>query len=229
MSNLPKYTITIDEEYSDGDDLSYLVYRHIRVFDGEVFYIGISKDMKRPYDKLKRSDFWKRYTNKYEYIVEIVKENLTKKEAINMEISLIKQYGRRDKKTGTLVNLTDGGEGLLNTIPWNKGIKYSDELKEYLKTTKRSSGMLGKKMPKETVEKLRIMRIGKKIHSEEHKNNLKLISNGFDNPNASIVLNLENGVFYTLKEASEIFNINYTQLSGMLSGKRKNNTNLIKI
>lgn len=41
-------------------------------------------------------------------------------EAFAMECDLISQYGRRDLKTGSLCNLTDGGQGVA-------GLKYSEE------------------------------------------------------------------------------------------------------
>lgn len=46
-----------------------------------------------------------------EPIIEKYKENLTNIEACSLEKELIKKFGRRDLKHGTLVNLTDGGEG----------------------------------------------------------------------------------------------------------------------
>ena len=70
----------------------------------------------RPYSK-DRSVFWKRYVKKYgEPIIEIIEEGLSKKEAWESEIALIELIGRRDKKKGVLVNLSDGGDGGLNTI-----------------------------------------------------------------------------------------------------------------
>ena len=44
-------------------------------------------------------------------IVIYYKKNITKKQAIKYEVRLIKTIGRRDLKTGQLLNLTDGGEG----------------------------------------------------------------------------------------------------------------------
>ena len=41
----------------------------------------------------------------------IVADNLQWEEACRLEILLIKKYGRKDLHTGTLVNLTDGGDG----------------------------------------------------------------------------------------------------------------------
>ena len=43
--------------------------------------------------------------------IQIIKDNLTDQEARELEISLIKQYGRKNNNTGILRNLTDGGEG----------------------------------------------------------------------------------------------------------------------
>lgn len=91
-----------------------LVYRHRNPKILEVFYVGISKfeNKNRAYNKTNRNKFWKRYVKKHgEPIVEIISKDLTWNEACELEIFLIQEYGRRDLKTGTLVNLTDGGEG----------------------------------------------------------------------------------------------------------------------
>lgn len=49
---------------------------------------------------------------------EILITNLTRTQAINWERRLIKHY----KKLGISLNTTDGGEGVLGIIPYNKGI-----------------------------------------------------------------------------------------------------------
>jgi predicted DNA-binding protein YlxM (UPF0122 family) len=106
------------------------VYRHIRSSDGEVFYIGMGNKY-RPYHKdSNRSAFWNSYVKKYgEYEVEILCKNLTKEEAYELEIALISFYGRRVKKKGNLVNLSNGGENSGDTlnkkvICLNSGILY---------------------------------------------------------------------------------------------------------
>ena len=45
-------------------------------------------------------------------IFEIIREGLSDAEAISTEISLIHHFGRVDTGSGTLLNLTDGGEGV---------------------------------------------------------------------------------------------------------------------
>lgn len=89
----------------------WIVYRHIRLDKNIPFYIGIGKDINRPYNKKDRSNFWKSIIGKTEYTVEILFDNLTKEEAINKEIEFINLYGRIDLKTGYLCNMTCGGEG----------------------------------------------------------------------------------------------------------------------
>lgn len=49
---------------------------------------------------------------------EILVTNLTRIQAINWEKRLIKHY----KRLGISLNITDGGEGMLGNIPYNKGI-----------------------------------------------------------------------------------------------------------
>ena len=62
---------------------------------------------------------------KLEPIIEKVAEFEDEADAFFEEIRLISTYGRRDLNTGTLFNLTDGGEGFcgaIRTEGWRKGI-----------------------------------------------------------------------------------------------------------
>ena len=88
-------------------------YRHIRLDKNEPFYIGIGSDInyQRAYNYQRRTKYWKNITNKTQYKVEILLDNLTWDEACNKEIEFIKLYGRVDLNGGSLVNMTDGGEG----------------------------------------------------------------------------------------------------------------------
>lgn len=88
-----------------------LVYQHRRKDTGEIFYIGIGETEKRAYDKTGRNNIWKRIAQETEYTVEIIKNDISRKEARDIERRLIEQYGRRDNKTGILANKSIGGEG----------------------------------------------------------------------------------------------------------------------
>ena len=92
------------------------VYRHIRLDKNEPFYIGIGKDdtYKRAYQssKTKRSDFWHNIASKG-YEVEILMDNLTWEQACEKEKEFISIYGRKDLGQGSLVNLTNGGDGAI--------------------------------------------------------------------------------------------------------------------
>ena len=88
-----------------------IVYRHRRLDTFEVFYIGIGKTEKRAYSKKNRNKWWKNIILKTEYSVEIIIEDISWKEAQEVEVLLISEYGRRDLGLGNLVNLTNGGEG----------------------------------------------------------------------------------------------------------------------
>lgn len=89
------------------------VYKHIRKDTNEVFYIGIGSDKNynRANSKSGRNKYWKRIINKVGYEIEIICDNISWKEALDIEIKLIKQYGRKDLNEGTLVNMTNGGDG----------------------------------------------------------------------------------------------------------------------
>jgi len=91
-----------------------VLYRHIRLDTNTPFYIGIGQDEKRAYDKHHRNDHWKRIVKKHGYKVHIMMDDLTWEEACQKEIEFIQLYGRKDLGLGTLVNMTDGGDGNLN-------------------------------------------------------------------------------------------------------------------
>lgn len=148
------------------NDNNWYVYQHVRLDKNIVFYIGIGKkeNFGRAYEFKfsKRSDFWKRVYLKTEIKVEILYYGLSKDEVSELEKELIKKHGRIDLKEGTLVNLTDGGDGILNCKMSDEtkrklsimkigdknpqwGLKQSDETKE-----KRSKSMIGQKRTNET-------------------------------------------------------------------------------
>jgi hypothetical protein len=138
------------------------VYRHIRLDKNEPFYIGIGSDSDGKYTRSKskknRNNHWYNIVNCTDYKIEIMLDDLTWEEANEKEIELVAFYGRRDLNKGTLVNLTNGGDGVV-------GYKQSEETKK-----KRSESMKGKKTNEETIKKM----------SESRKN---LYENGYVSPN----------------------------------------------
>lgn len=105
----------------------YFVYQHLRNDTKSIFYIGIGKirvdscattvKMKyyRAYSKQGRNPIWRAIVRKTSYTVEIIKTDISKEEAIELEISLIKKYGKI-KERGLLSNISDGGETVTSDL-----------------------------------------------------------------------------------------------------------------
>lgn len=104
--------------------MAYL-YRHIRADKDEPFYVGIGSDdvFKRAYEKNNRNRHWRNIVKNTPYNVEIIVEGLTWKEACEKEKEFVSLYGRTDLGSGSLCNLTEGGEGTV-------GMKHTDETKK---------------------------------------------------------------------------------------------------
>jgi len=94
----------------------YCIYRHIRLDTNTTFYIGIGDPKRRPYTKSKRNTYWNNIINKTGYEVQILKSDLTWNDACELEILLISYYGRHNNKTGTLCNMTNGGDGCVGQV-----------------------------------------------------------------------------------------------------------------
>lgn len=100
----------------DDVDRDYYVYIHLDNETGVPFYVGRGKG-KRAFSKKGRSAAWHERVDSLSksYSVEIVKDNLTEDESCECEMELIEKYGRLSDKTGTLVNVLEGGNDILKT------------------------------------------------------------------------------------------------------------------
>lgn len=136
------------------------VYRHIRLDKNVPFYIGIGSDSLGEYKRAHncghtRNKHWHNIVNKTKYEVEIIIDGVAWEEALLKEVEFIKIYGRK-QFGGTLINLTDGGEG-------NVGYITSDETKkkQSLKRMGRPAHNKGKPMSKHQLENLISINKGK--------------------------------------------------------------------
>lgn len=146
-----------------------IVYQHRRLDTNEIFYIGIGNDKNRAYSKYDRSSIWFNYVNKYGYKIEIIESNITWEKALELEKYYIKKIGRLKKNEGPLVNLTDGGDGIL-------GYNHTDETKEFLRKLKTGAKLspehieiiiksnTGRKHTEEELKKMSQSQIGEKNH-----------------------------------------------------------------
>ena len=182
-----------------------IVYRHRRLDNYEVFYVGIASTLYRPYNKTSRNKFWKNIVSKTNYNVEIIATVEDWKTACELEEFLIQEYGRRDLKTGTLVNMTDGGEGAPGTI-------ISEETKLKLRNKNK-----GKKLTEEHKKKIGLANKGRRPSLITEQKRLEKITKK--------VIDTRNNIIYnSVKEVSEIFNLKYLPLNRKLNGTTKNTT-----
>lgn len=167
------------------------VYTHTRIDTNEVFYVGIGSDkhFSRSKDSNNRNKFWKNIVSKTEYVIDIVNKNISKQEAADIEKLLIIQYGRRIDKSGSLCNISSGGEF------GSYGVKRSEEYKKNL-----SSKMKGRKLSKETIDKIK------------------------KNSGTKIICTITKKIYNSITEAAESNNINKNMLYGNLYRNLYNDT-----
>ena len=197
------------------------VYRHIRLDKNEPFYIGIGSDEKyyRSTAKTHRNKIWKGIVSRTEYRVEILIDDITFDEAKEKEKEFISLYGRINLKNGTLCNLTDGGDGTVGQVftkehrdkisKSNKGRKLSDEHRRKLRESGRDWSVT-EEQKKQISKKLKGL-----------KRNPNTSPRGLSHGTAKIVLDIDNGVYYTsMLELSKVLGVCYASLTQKLKSKK---------
>ena len=200
---------------------NYYVYLHIKEDDGTVFYVG--KGTKHRWCvSFDRSLHWKNTAKKHGVVCQIVAHNLTAEEALILEKKLIASYGRQDQKTGCLVNLTNGGDGVVNYV-WTE---------EHRK--KISEAGMGKRHTPETKEKIRQANVGRtfseqtlKLMSDARKGKSwteaqRKASECVINPRSRSVICLNSAVIYpSVADVAKTLNLDNSGVSKVCYGKRK--------
>ena len=209
------------------------LYRHIRKDTNEVFYVGIgtvlrrSKNNKnlrlyysRAYTSNDRNNYWRNIVNITEYEVEILLESDDYEFIKQKEIEFIALYGREDLGKGSLVNLTDGGEG---KNPSEESRRKTSEAQKGEKAY-----WYGKKASEETREKLREARLGDKnhfylkSHSVETKQKMSIKSS------SKKIIDTETlKVYNSIGDATKHYTYSGSALSRYLNKKGKNKTKLM--
>lgn len=136
---------------------------------GEPFYVGVGNS--RRVKSFRRNAFHENTTNKYPDWTRTVIETSTWAKCVELEKFLISEIGRRDLGLGSLVNLTDGGDGSPGVIcseeaklkrsKATKGRPKSDEHKALI-----GAGNTGKVRPCYEVERMRLRSTGKRMSVE---------------------------------------------------------------
>lgn len=92
------------------EDRRFYVYLHLRATDGSVFYVGKGQGG-RSHEMAKRNPWHKNVAAKHGVDIIIVREDMTDKEAIKLEIETISKLKAEGVR---LVNRTGGGDGAAN-------------------------------------------------------------------------------------------------------------------
>lgn len=220
-----------------ANERHYCVYKHTTP-SGKV-YIGMTGQPPerrwRNGEGYKYNSYFYRAIKKYDWNnIEhlIVKDNLTKLEAENLEIELIAKYNAFNSKYG--YNFTTGGECCTHTEHSRKklslsrtGMKASPELrKKFSQMRKGKNNPFYNKTHTDEVKAI-ISKIHKGVSlSEEHKR--KLSENSFykgkygkeHNRSLSVICVETDTIYYSMREAERILNIDHVMISRCCNGKQ---------
>lgn len=218
---------------------SAYLYRHIRLDTNEVFYVGIGygTTFKRSRQRSTRNRHWKFIVTQTEYRIDILLTNMTWEQACEKEKEFILLYGRRDLGKGTLVNMTDGGEGAYGRVVSEKTkIKISESLAKgtHYMTGKTHSDEAKRKISAASLAQTRSADLGKKI-SAATKGKKKTVTNKTlaflqkrrEGLGGKRVIDSVTGeIFPSVKIAAAKLGIGSKNLGRYLQGHRKNKTTL---
>lgn len=205
-------------------DNKYTVYKHTS--PSNKVYIGVTsynpESRWRKGNGYKTNSYFWRAIKKYGWdniSHEILYENLSKQQAENIEILLIKQYNSANHKFGYNIELGGSLSG-----------KMSEETKQKISKSKK-----GKKASEESKKKMSISRKGEgnafygKSHTDESKNKIGLSNSqkswkgkfGKDHNKSKQCLCIETGIIYfSTREAERITGIDHSSINRCCNEKQ---------
>jgi len=207
--------------------MAYL-YRHIRLDKNEPFYVGIGSDndYKRAYNKKGRSYSWKDIAYKVPYKVEIMLDNLIWDDACIKETEFIALYGRVDLGKGTLVNMTNGGDGQF-------GRKINEQTRDKMRKPKSNKSKHNMKLSHINRDYLYLKnKAGAKKGIKKSEKHIQSLKEAADNKKIKIYCPEINIIFNSLTEASKILKKSTGNISNILhskTNKSRNGLTLIKL
>lgn len=212
----------------------HYVYIHFRKSDGIPCYVGKgtanTKDFYKRSTEHHKNKHWQNTVDKHGIVISIFASCQTDLEAQEQEKKLILEIGRLDLNTGTLVNKTNGGDGIC-------GLIISDDLRakrsEAASKPRSDTWIASIREARKNGGNGGVVKAGDKL-SEEWKANLAASKTGNKNPMfgkttkiAKQVVNTLTGTVYpSVGKAAEDFKLNMKTLYNMLSGHRRNYTSL---
>lgn len=174
-------------------------------------YVGQSRDIDRRWLEYSRKDCKTQIKLKHSFKKYGVEAHVFK----IIEECELEKLNIRERYWQDFYNCLENGLNCLLTQTDEKPLVRSIETRQ-----KMSSARIGKKASKETLLKMRCSALSRKFTDE---NRLKM-----SEPNNKKLLDtLTNKIYSSIKEASKATNINYSTLTNMLSGHRRNKTSLI--
>lgn len=239
MKEKSENIIEVQDSQQVDDEKKWCVYMHTNLINHKV-YIGItSRKPEKRWGRdgseytIKNHPAFGRAIEKYgwdNFSHDILFEDLSKQDACQKEIELIKKYKSnctRYKDPSFGYNMSDGG------AIGSSGHIWSDEDKKKLSETLRgvvkgeawrlhlSQAMSGKKATSETRNKLRESHLGK-IVSPEIREKMSKSRTGYKNPRSHMVYCIElNQIFWGAQDAANQYLIHRTCIFDCCTGNQK--------
>lgn len=216
---------------------NHYVYIHRRATDGRPFYIGKGKHKKREKisqfaraNEKKRNRIWQNVFKKHGLVIEIFAHCKDDKEAQQLEIELIAEYGRIDNKTGCLANMTDGGDGHAGLVASNAlrkirslhaKKKRSEAFVKSIRAARKNGGNGGVVKKGDKLPESWCLAISRGVTGPRNA------WYGKPSPVSKKVINKKTGEIYgSVARAAEAEGINWRHLHNFLNGRWENPTPL---
>lgn len=185
-------------------------------FDYEPFYVGKGHG-KRDVSHLRKSDRYNLHKQNRiqkirkagnEAIVLRLFENISEETALQLEREVIAKIGRRDLGTGTLTNMTDGGDGMSGYIPTEEQRRNNSILHK------------GRIVSEDTRKKLREAGLGNcnnvaYLRSEKGRNEASKMQ-------SESVINFQGVIFKSVSETAKFYGLHRQTIGLILNGKSPN-------